>query len=88
MITTFLFSLFYRRIYPPLDDYYFLMIVSDWNKVYRPISLAILDVPAALQFFSDYKKTRELIELEVAKSVESWSDSFTGLPSVRILIIL
>jgi hypothetical protein len=76
-----------RRIYPPLEDYYFLMVVSDWNKSFRPVSLAILDIPTALLFFGDYKKARELVELEVAKCVESWNDSFSGLPSVRIIII-
>jgi len=74
----------FRRIYPPLDDYYFLMIVSDWNKSFRPISLSLVDIPTALQFFGDYKKARETIELEVAKCVETWNESFAGLPPVRI----
>lgn len=74
---------FIRKLYPPIDHYYFLMRLSDWNKIYRPISLALFDVTTALSFFGEHKKTRELIELEVAKSVEQWNTTYGSLPLVR-----
>ncbi len=74
---------FIRKLYPPIDHYYFLMRLSDWNKIYRPISLALFDVTTALSFFGEHKKTRELIELEVAKCVEQWNTTYGSLPLVR-----
>jgi len=60
------------------------MRLSDWNKVYRPITLSLFDVTSALSFFGEHKKTRELIELEVARCVEQWNASYGGLPLVSV----
>lgn len=74
----------HRKLYPPLEHYYFLMRLSDWEKKYRPVSLALFDVTTALSFFGEHKKTRELIELEVAKCVEQWNTTYGGLPLVSV----
>lgn len=63
------------------------MTLFDWTKTYKPINSTFLDIPTALAFFGDYKKTRDLIETTVFQCVDVWNDAYGGLPSVSTFFI-
>jgi hypothetical protein len=65
-----------------VDDYYFSLTLCDWSKKYKPVNNTFLDIPTALAFFGDYKKTRELLEVTVSHCVEEWNNAYGGLPIV------
>lgn len=75
-----------RKLYP-LDQHYFLMKIYDWSKSYKPINLTYLDIPTALSFFGNYKKTRELIENTIAQCVETWNTQYGGRPQVSLFLL-
>ena len=63
----------------PVNEYFFMLKVSDWSKEYKPESKIIMDIPSALNFFLiNVEHTRNCISLKTRALIKEWNDTYVG----------